>query len=58
MYTGIFMEMVEEHIKKILKNRKIHFTLIDPDEQTPQEALEIAEEAILGGTDGDRKSVV
>ena len=46
------MEMVEEHIKGILKNRKIHFTLIDPDEQTPQEALEIAEEAILGGTDG------
>ena len=27
------MEMVEEHIKGILKNRKIHFTLIDPDEQ-------------------------
>ena len=46
------MEMVEEHIKGILKNRKIHFTLIDPDEQTPQEALNIAEEAILGGTDG------
>ena len=46
------MEMVEEHIKGILKNRKIHFTLIDPDEQTPQEALKIAEEAILGGTDG------
>ena len=46
------MEMVEEHIKGILKNRKIHFTLIDPDEQTPQEALKIAEEAVLGGTDG------
>jgi phosphoglycerol geranylgeranyltransferase len=46
------MKDVEAYIKNILKTRKIHFTLIDPDEQTPQEALNIATEAIEGGTDG------
>ena len=46
------MKNVESYIKDILKNRKIHFTLIDPDEQTPESALEIASEAIDGGTDG------
>ena len=42
---------VESEIKEILKNRKMHLTLIDPDEQTPEEALKIAEAAIRGGTD-------
>ena len=46
------MNNVEDYIKNILKERKIHFTLIDPDEQSPEEALKIANEAILGGTDG------
>ena len=46
------MKDVENYIKDILKTRKLHFTLIDPDEQTPEEALKIATEAIEGGTDG------
>ena len=46
------MKNVEEYIRNILNERKIHFTLIDPDEQTPDEALEIATQAIGGGTDG------
>ncbi|WP_458403596.1 phosphoglycerol geranylgeranyltransferase [Methanobrevibacter sp.] len=46
------MKDVENYIRDILKTRKIHFTLIDPDEQTPEEALEIATQAIEGGTDG------
>ena len=46
------MKIVEEQIREILKTRKIHFTLIDPDEQTPESALEIAKLAIEGGTDG------
>ena len=46
------MKNVEAYIKDILKERKVHFTLIDPDEQTPEEALNIATEAIEGGTDG------
>ena len=46
------MKDVENYIRDILKTRKIHFTLIDPDEQTPEEALEIATQAIEGGSDG------
>ena len=46
------MKDVENYIRDILKTRKIHFTLIDPDEQTQEEALEIATQAIEGGTDG------
>ena len=46
------MKNVENYIRDILKTRKIHFTLIDPDEQSPEEALEIATQAIEGGTDG------
>ena len=46
------MKDVENYIRDILKTRKIHFTLIDPDEQSPEEALEIATQAIEGGTDG------
>ena len=44
--------IVESQIKDILKNRKVHLTLIDPDEQSPEAAVEIAKSAIAGGTDG------
>lgn len=43
---------VEDYFHDILGERKIHLTLIDPEEQTPEEAVEIAEAAIRGGTDG------
>jgi len=46
------MKNVENYIRDILKTRKLHFTLIDLDEQTPEEALKIATEAIEGGSDG------
>jgi phosphoglycerol geranylgeranyltransferase len=42
---------VESEIKEILKTRKMHITLIDPDEQSPQQAVDIAQAAIRGGTD-------
>ena len=44
--------IVENQIKDILKTRKVHLTLIDPDEQSPEGAVEIAKAAIRGGTDG------
>ncbi|MCL2156697.1 MAG: geranylgeranylglyceryl/heptaprenylglyceryl phosphate synthase [Methanobrevibacter sp.] len=44
--------IVESQIKDILKNRKVHLTLIDPDEQSPENAVKIAKSAIAGGTDG------
>lgn len=44
--------IIESQIKDILKNRKVHLTLIDPDEQNPENAVEIAKSAIAGGTDG------
>ena len=34
---------IENYLNETLKEHKLHFTLIDPDEQTPQEALKIAE---------------
>ena len=43
---------VENQIKDILKSRKVHLTLIDPDEQSPKASVEIAKSAIAGGTDG------
>ncbi|NLU03552.1 MAG: geranylgeranylglyceryl/heptaprenylglyceryl phosphate synthase [Methanothermobacter sp.] len=43
---------VEDYFHDILRERKIHLTLIDPEEQTPEEAVEIARAAIRGGTDG------
>lgn len=46
------MQSVEKQIKDILKTRKVHLTLIDPDEQNPEEALEIAQLAIEAGSDG------
>ncbi|MBU4536147.1 MAG: geranylgeranylglyceryl/heptaprenylglyceryl phosphate synthase [Euryarchaeota archaeon] len=42
---------VEAYFKDILKDRKVHLTLLDPEEQSPQEAVEIAQAAIAGGTD-------
>ena len=32
---------IENYLNETLKEHKLHFTLIDPDEQTPQEAVEI-----------------
>lgn len=43
---------VENYIQSKLKDHKIHLTLLDPEEQSPEEALKIAKEAIAGGTDG------
>ncbi|MDR2873321.1 MAG: geranylgeranylglyceryl/heptaprenylglyceryl phosphate synthase [Methanobrevibacter sp.] len=44
--------IIEEQLKEILKNHKIHLTLIDPDEQSTDSAVKIAKAAIKGGTDG------
>jgi phosphoglycerol geranylgeranyltransferase len=43
---------VENYIRKSLKDHKIHLTLLDPEEQTPDEAVKIANAAVCGGTDG------
>ncbi|MEN4006972.1 MAG: geranylgeranylglyceryl/heptaprenylglyceryl phosphate synthase [Methanobacteriaceae archaeon] len=43
---------VENYIKNTLKDHKIHLTLLDPEKQSPEEAVRIANEAIAGGTDG------
>lgn len=43
---------VEDYFNNILRERKIHLTLIDPEEQTSQEALKMATMAIDGGSDG------
>jgi phosphoglycerol geranylgeranyltransferase len=43
---------VENYIKNTLKDHKIHLTLLDPEKQSPEEAVRIAKEAISGGTDG------
>lgn len=42
---------VANYLKERLKDRKLHFTLIDPEEQNPDKAVEIAKNAISGGTD-------
>lgn len=44
--------IVEEHVQNLLKKGKIHLTLLDPDEQTPQEALKKAKEAVAAGSHG------
>ena len=36
---------IENYLNETLKEHKLHFTLINPDEQTPQEAVEIAKQA-------------
>ncbi|RAP47589.1 MAG: geranylgeranylglyceryl/heptaprenylglyceryl phosphate synthase [Methanosphaera sp. rholeuAM74] len=43
---------VEEYLKETLKSHKLHITLIDPDEQTPEEAVKMASEAKRAGSDG------
>jgi len=43
---------VENYIKNTLKDHKIHLTLLDPEEQSPEKAVKIAQEAVSGGTDG------
>ena len=43
---------VENYIQNTLKDHRIHLTLLDPEEQSPEEAVRIAKEAISGGTDG------
>ncbi|MDO9044499.1 MAG: geranylgeranylglyceryl/heptaprenylglyceryl phosphate synthase [Methanobacteriaceae archaeon] len=43
---------VESYFKDILKERKIHLTLLDPEEQTPAKALAISKAAVSGGSDG------
>lgn len=43
---------VETYLKESLKDHKLHLTLLDPEEQTPEKAVEIVKEAISGGTDG------
>ena len=42
---------VENYLKDTLENHKIHMTLIDPDEQTPEEAVQMAVDAQKAGTD-------
>ena len=43
---------VENYIRETLKDHKLHLTLLDPEEQTPEEAVSIAVNAVSGGTDG------
>lgn len=43
---------VETYLRERLKEKKLHLTLIDPEEQTPDKAVEIAKNAVAGGTDG------
>jgi phosphoglycerol geranylgeranyltransferase len=43
---------VENYFKEKLKKQKLHLTLIDPEKQTPEKAVEIAKHAVNGGTDG------
>jgi phosphoglycerol geranylgeranyltransferase len=48
----VILVKVEEYLTESLKKGKLHLTLLDPEEQDPQKALEIATEAVAGGTDG------
>ncbi len=43
---------VEAYFKELLKEGKMHLTLLDPEEQTPEKAVEIAQAAVAGGTKG------
>jgi phosphoglycerol geranylgeranyltransferase len=43
---------VENYIRESLEKGKLHLTLLDPEEQSPQKALEIALEAVAGGSNG------
>ncbi len=42
---------VMEYIEKKIRSEKMHMTLIDPDDQSPEEAARIAKEAKNAGTD-------
>ncbi len=42
---------VWEYISKLVAERKAHFTLIDPERQSPEKAGELARFAVRGGTD-------
>ena len=56
---------IENYLNETLKEHKLHFTLIDPDEQTPQEAVEIAKQAkkarsdaiLVGGSIPDQEDL-
>ena len=43
---------VENYINETLQDHKLHFTLIDPDEQSPEEAAKMAEAAQKANSDG------
>ena len=43
---------VENYINETLKDHKIHLTLIDPDEQSPEEAAKMAQAAEKANSDG------
>jgi phosphoglycerol geranylgeranyltransferase len=43
---------VEAYLKESLKDHRLHLTLLDPEEQNPEKAVEIVKEAVSGGTDG------
>jgi phosphoglycerol geranylgeranyltransferase len=43
---------VETYLRDSLKKRKLHLTLLDPEKQSPEKAVNIAKEAIAAGTDG------
>ena len=43
---------VENYINETLKSHKLHFTLIDPDEQSPDEAAQMARAAQKANSDG------
>ena len=43
---------VENYINETLQDHKLHFTLIDPDEQSPEEAANMAEAAQKANSDG------
>lgn len=56
---------IENYLNETLKEHKLHFTLIDPDEQTSQEAVEIAKQAkkarsdaiLVGGSITDQEDL-
>ena len=56
---------IENYLNETLKEHKLHFTLIDPDEQTPQEAVEMAKQAkkarsdaiLVGGSITDQEDL-
>ncbi|AEG17419.1 geranylgeranylglyceryl/heptaprenylglyceryl phosphate synthase [Methanobacterium paludis] len=43
---------VENYFRESLKDHKLHLTLLDPEEQSPDKAVSMAKEAVAGGTDG------